>query len=68
MKFYKGDIVQKNFEDNLDMYWGADLIGVNTIVNTDGYYLWHRPLRNYLKQFLNWLLSLLGDNTYDDIF
>ena len=68
MKYYNGDIVQKNFDDNLDMYWGAELIGVNETVDTDKYYLWYRPLKNYLKQLFNWLLGLLGDNTYDDIF
>ena len=68
MKYYKGDIVQKNFDDNLDMYWGAELIGVNATVDTDCYYLWHRPIKNYLKRLFDWLLGLLGDNTYDDIF
>ncbi len=55
MKYYKGDIVQKNFDDNLDMYWGAELIGVNTDVETDKYYLWYRPWRNYFKRLIDWL-------------
>ena len=53
MKYYKGDIIQKNFDDNLDMYWGAELIGVNEDVTTEGYYLWHRPIKNYIKVLIN---------------
>lgn len=59
MKYYKGDIVQKNFDDNLDMYWGAELIGVNDDVTTDKYYLWYRPFRNHLKRLFD-LLGLRG--------
>jgi hypothetical protein len=68
MKYYKGDIVQKNFDDNLDMYWGVELIGVNENIDTDKYYLWYRPLKNYFKQSLESLLKLFSNGAYDDIF
>ena len=57
MKYYRGDIVQKNFDDNLDMYWGAELIGVNYTVTTDSYYLWYRPLKNYFRQLFDWFFN-----------
>jgi hypothetical protein len=67
MKYYKGDIVQKNFDDNLDMYWGAELIGVNDDVETDKYYLWYRPLKNHLKNLFQILREFFKDDWYDEI-
>ncbi len=54
MKFYKGDIIQKQvgeYKYSIETVWGRELIGVTQDVYTDGYVLFHRPFTNKLKHF-----------------
>ena len=52
MKFYKGDIIQKELDPrgiNIKMLSASELEGVRADSNIDGYVLFHRPLSNYIK-------------------
>jgi hypothetical protein len=50
-KFYKGDIVFREEEEEL--HWGVSLIGVVKSVTCDSWKLFHRPFINWIKDLFN---------------
>ncbi len=56
MKFYKGDIIQRKEDDKgmkTEWKWGQELIGVNSVLTSNGFILFHRPFKNWVRHFLN---------------
>jgi hypothetical protein len=72
-RFYKGDVVQRNILDNVDLQncWGRELIGVIKNNNSDAFSLYHRPLRNHLKDLFyrlkDFIYEVFVDGAYKNI-
>ena len=61
MRVYKGDLIQRVTVDNVDITncWAREVIGVRTTadIHPDAFWLYHRPLKNYFWQLLDWFLN-----------